>query len=66
MYRALLGRVLLRIWMARQMPKRELKFHHEEIFYEASISINELLIILSSGWNFQLLVITVLVVEVQR
>lgn len=52
--------------MSKQIPSREPKFHHEEMFEGAGRSINALLISLNSGWDLRMLVITVLVVEVQR
>ena len=48
------------------MPKREPKFHHDEMFEGAGRSMNALLIIFISGSDFRMLVIKVLVVEVQR
>lgn len=48
------------------MPKREPKFHHDEMFEGAGRSMNALLIIFISGCDFRMLVIKVLVVEVQR
>lgn len=52
--------------MSKQIPSREPKFHHEEMFEGAGRSINASLISLNSGWDLRMLVITVLVVEVQR
>ena len=48
------------------MPKREPKFHHDEIFDGAGRSINALFTIFISGWDFRMLVVSVLVVEWQR
>lgn len=45
------------------MPRREPKFHHDEMFDGAGRSMNALLIIFISGWVFRMLVISVLVVE---
>lgn len=56
----------VRIWMARQMPSSEPKFHHDEILDGAGRSTSESLIILNSGCDFRMFVIVVLVVEVQR
>lgn len=52
--------------MAKQIPRREPKFHQEEILDGAGRSMNESLMILNSGWDFRMWVITVLIVEVQR
>lgn len=52
--------------MSKQIPSREPKFHHEEMFEGAGRSINASLISLNSGWDLRMLVIMVLVVEVQR
>lgn len=56
----------VKIWMARQMPSSEPKFHHEEIFDGAGRSISESLMILNNGCDFRMFVIVVLVVEIQR
>ena len=42
------------------MPKREPKFHHDEMFEGAGRSMNALLIIFISGCDFRMLVIKVL------
>lgn len=39
----------MRIWIARQIPRRDPKFHQEEILDGAGRSTNESLIILNSG-----------------
>lgn len=44
---------------------KEIKFHHDEMFNGAGKSMNELLIILISGWELQMLVINMLIVEIQ-
>lgn len=56
----------VKIWIARHTPRREPKFHHDEIFEGAGRSTRELLTILIRGWDFRMLVIIVLVVEVQQ
>lgn len=45
------------IWIIRQRPSREPKFHHDEIFDGAGRSMNEWLIILISGCFFRITVI---------
>lgn len=47
----------VKICSARQIPKRDPKFHHDEIFDGAGRSMNELLIIFTKGWDFRMLVI---------
>lgn len=47
----------VRICSARQIPRRDPKFHHAEMFEGAGRSINELLIIFIRGWVFRMLVI---------
>lgn len=47
----------------RQMPSREPKFHHDEIFDGAGRSISALFTIFISGWDFRMLIISVLIVE---
>lgn len=42
------------------MPKREPKFHQDEILEGAGRSMNESLIILNSGWDLRMLVIVFL------
>lgn len=39
----------VRIWITRHRPKREPKFHHDEMFDGAGKSMNEWLTILISG-----------------
>ena len=56
----------VKICRIRQIPRRDPKFHHAEIFDGVGRSMNELLIIFISGWVFRMLVISVLVVELQR
>lgn len=56
----------VRICTARQIPRRDPKFHQEEILDGAGRSTNESLIILNSGWDLRMLVISVLIVEIQR
>lgn len=43
----------MRIWVARQMPSRDPKFHQAEMLDGVGRSIRELLIIFSSGWDFR-------------
>lgn len=43
----------VRIWVIRQIPSRDPKFHHEEMLDGVGRSIRELLIIFSSGWDFR-------------
>lgn len=47
----------VKICSARQMPRRDPKFHHDEIFEGAGKSMNESLIIFMRGWDFRMLVI---------
>lgn len=47
----------VKICSAKQMPKRDPKFHHAEIFDGVGRSMNELLMILINGWDFRMLVI---------
>lgn len=54
------------ICTARQTPRRDPKFHQEEILEGAGRSTNALLIILNSGWDLRMLVISVFIVEIQR
>ena len=56
----------VKICRIRQIPRREPKFHHDEMFDGAGRPIKEWLIILISGWNFRMLVISVPIVEIQR
>lgn len=50
----------------KHTPNRDPKFHQAEILDGAGRSINESLTILASGWVFRMLVISVLIVEIQR
>lgn len=54
------------IWIIRQTPNREPKFHHDEMLDGAGRSMKEWLIILSRGWDFRMFVIGVSIVELQR
>lgn len=47
----------VRICAIKQIPNREPKFHHEEIFEGAGRSIKELLTIFINGCVFRMLVI---------
>lgn len=47
----------VKICRARQIPKRDPKFHQEEMFDGAGRSMKELLIIFIRGWDFRMLVI---------
>lgn len=47
----------VKIWVIRQIPSKEPKFHHDEMFEGAGKSIKELLIIFISGCVFRMLVI---------
>lgn len=51
------------ICAARQTPKKDPKFHQEEIFDGAGKSMNASLTILTRGCGFWMLVIIVLIVE---
>ena len=53
----------VRICRTRQIPSREPKFHHDEMFDGAGRTTNALFTIFINGWDFQMLVISVLVVE---
>lgn len=53
----------VRIWMIRQMPRREPKFHQAEILDGVGRSMNEWLIILINGWVLRMFVIIVFIVE---
>lgn len=46
----------VRIWVAKQRPRREPKFHHTEILEGAGRSTRASLAILSKGWVFRRLV----------
>lgn len=50
----------------RQTPRREPKFHHDEMFDGAGRSMKEWLIIFIKGWVFRMIVIRVSIVELQR
>lgn len=56
----------VRICRIKQVASRDPKFHHAEMFDGVGKSINVLLMILASGWVFRMLVISVLIVELQR
>lgn len=56
----------MRICTAKHTPRRDPKFHQEEMLEGAGRSTNESLIILNSGWDLRMLVIIVLIVEIQR
>lgn len=56
----------MRIGTARQTPRRDPKFHREEMLDGAGRLTNESLMILNSGWDLRMLVISVLIVEIQR
>ena len=45
------------IWIIRQIPSREPKFHHDEMLDGAGRSMKEWLIIFSSGCVFRMFVI---------
>ena len=45
------------IWVIRQRPKRDPKFHQDEMFDGAGRSMKEWLIIFARGWCFRMLVI---------
>lgn len=53
----------MRIWVARQRPSREPKFHQTEMFDGAGRSTSASFAIFSKGWVFRRLAIRVLVVE---
>lgn len=44
----------VRIWVSRQMPRRDPKFHQAEMFEGAGRSIKELLTIFNRGWDFRM------------
>lgn len=44
----------MRIWVIRQIPRRDPKFHQAEMFEGEGRSIRELLMILSRGWDFRM------------
>lgn len=56
----------VRICKAKHTARRDPKFHHAEMLDGAGRSMSELLIILASGCTFRMLVISVLIVELQR
>ena len=43
------------IWVAKQIPSRDPKFHQAEMFDGVGRSIRELLIIFRRGWDFRML-----------
>lgn len=43
------------IWIIRQIPSRDPKFHQAEMFDGVGRSIRELLIIFKRGWDFRIL-----------
>ena len=45
------------IWTIRQTPRRDPKFHHDEMLDGAGRSMNEWLIILNNGGVFRMFVI---------
>ena len=45
------------IWTIRQTPRRDPKFHHDEMLDGAGRSMNEWLIILNNGCVFRMFVI---------
>lgn len=45
----------VRIWVTRQMPSRDPKFHQAEMFEGVGKSIRELLITFSRGCDFRML-----------
>lgn len=45
----------VRICVARQMPRRDPKFHQAEMFEGVGRSIRESLTIFSRGWEFRML-----------
>lgn len=53
----------VRIWVARQRPNREPKFHQTEMFEGAGRSTSALFAIFRRGWVFRRLAIIVFVVE---
>lgn len=53
----------VKIFRIKQIPSRKPNFHHDEMFDGAGRSMNVLFTIFISGWDFQILVISVLVVE---
>lgn len=53
----------MRIWMTKQRPSREPKFHQTEMLEGAGRSTNASFAIFRSGWVFRRLAIRVLVVE---
>lgn len=40
------------IWVIKQIPDKEPKFHHKEMLVGVGRSIKELLIIFNKGWDF--------------
>lgn len=55
----------VRICKIKQVPKRDPKCHHDEVFDGAGRSRHELTIIVISEWDFRILVINVLIVKTQ-
>lgn len=53
----------VRIWAAKQSPRREPKFHQIEMLTGVGRSITASFAALSRGWVFRRLAISVLVVE---
>lgn len=47
----------VKICKARQIPRRDPKFHHAEMLEGVGRSMNESLTIFSRGWDFRMLVI---------
>lgn len=45
----------VKICVARQIPRRDPKFHQMEMFEGVGRSIRELFTIFSSGWDFRML-----------
>lgn len=56
----------VRICTARHTASSEPKFHQEEMLEGAGRSMNVSFTILNRGWDFRMLVIVVLIVEIQR
>lgn len=46
------------IWIIRHTPRRDPKFHHDEILDGVGRSMKEWLMILNKGWVFRMFVIT--------
>ena len=43
------------IWVVKQIPSRDPKFHQAEMFDGVGRSIRELLIVFRRGWDFRML-----------